>query len=263
MLALSYTSFSNYKACPLFFKFKYVDKKKPTIKQNNRWFVEGSVTHECLEAGFKQSRPLNLEYVLSIYDAMFEKVFQDKLKQGVILYLPGENKEILKEKSRLVLLKAVDVIKKLGMDVGEFESEYSIGDYINPFQLKDNLYIQGSIDWKKDIGDSFIISDFKTSKDTTFIKPLQLVLYSLALNKKLNKPVSKAFYLMFRSGAQFNITINKDLQDTVLQMFSEVNDSIINGNFKANPSSKGCSECVFRNTCEVSYVKTGPREITF
>ena len=92
---------------------------------------------------------------------------------------------------------------------------------------------------------------------------MQLVLYSLALDKKLNKPVSKAFYLMFRSGAQFNITINKDLQDTVLQMFTEVKNEILEGKFKATPSSKVCSECVFRNTCEFSYVKTGPREITF
>lgn len=263
MIALSYTSFTNFKACPYFFKLKYVDKRTATIPQNNRFFVEGSVVHECLEEAFKHSRPIDTAYIESIFDRMFEKVYQDKLKNGVILYFTGENKEVLKFKSKQVLAVAINVIKKLGMDVGKFENEYSIGSYKEPYELKKGLYVQGSVDWLRENENGIVICDFKTSKDTTYVKPLQLILYSIALKKRFNKPITDAFYLMFRSGAKFGVTINDDLQNTVLQMFSEVNDHIEKGEFKATPSSKACGECVYRNICPHSYFKNIQKEITF
>lgn len=263
MIALSYTSFSNFKACPYFFKLKYVEKRTAPIPQNNRFFVEGSVVHECLEAAFKHSRPIDTQYIDSIFDQMYEKVYQDKMKNGVILYLPGENKATLKLKSKQILAVAVSVVKKLGMDVGDFHNEYSIGTYKEPFELKKGLYVQGSVDWMRENPTNLTICDFKTSKDTTYIKPIQLILYSLALKKKFNKPINEAFYLMFRSGAKFGVNVNETLQDTVLQMFSETNDLINRGEFKATPSSKVCGECVFRTTCPHSHLKKQRNEITF
>jgi len=263
MIALSYTSFTNYKACPYFFKLKYIDRAKSSIPQNNRFFIEGSVVHECLEEAFKHARPIDTAYIDSIFDRMFEKVYQDKLKNGVILFVHGENKEAIKVKSRQVLTTAVNVIKKLGMDVGDFKNEYSIGTYEEPFELEKGLYVQGSVDWLRETDNGIIICDFKTSKDTTYITPIQLILYSLVLKKKFNKPITDAFYLMFRSGAKFGVTITSELQHTVLQMFSEVNEAVNAGNFKATPSSKICGECVFRSTCPHSYFKNKSNEITF
>lgn len=263
MIILSYTSFSAFKSCPYLFKKKYVERVKPLIPQNNRWFVEGSVVHRCLEAGFKHSKPIDKDYVLSIFDTTFDRVFQEQKNQGVILFLPNETVDSIKAKCLETLRMSIDTIRKLGMDQGDFHSEFTIGTYREPFELVKGLYIQGSVDWVRDLGENLIVSDFKTSRDTTFIKIMQLLIYVIALEKKLGKPVSQAFYLMFRSGAKVDVTLTDQKRKEAVDLLLEVNNKINVGDFTANPAEKLCKECVYRNICEFSAIKYGPKETSF
>jgi CRISPR/Cas system-associated exonuclease Cas4 (RecB family) len=240
-----------------------VDRKKATIPQNNRWFIEGSVVHECLEKGFKQAKPMSMEYVESIFDETFNKVFSEQQVRGVIYFFPGESKEVLRAKSKELLKLSINTIKKLGMDVGEFYSEMPIGTYKDPFEFQKGLYIQGSVDWVKDLGTGLIVSDFKTSKDMAYVKAMQLLVYAMALEKKLGKPVDRAFYLMFRSGAQISIPLTEEKKAEALGLLTRANNQIKSGDFKATPLEKVCKECVFRNQCSFSVVKYGPQEISF
>jgi CRISPR-associated protein Cas4 len=262
-VTLSYTSFSAYRSCPEFFRRKYVDRIKPSIPQNNRWFIEGSVIHECLEKGFAHSRPLDKEYVVSIFDSTFDKVYAEQSTRGVIVLLSIETKDMIRAKCKELLNCSISTIQKMGMDQGEFYSELPVGTYKEPFELVKGLYIQGSVDWVRDSGTSLTVSDFKTSKDMTYVKALQLLIYSMALEKKLGKPVEKAFYLMFRSGAQVKIDLSEAERKKAIGMLTEANNNIKSGKFEAKPSDKTCKECVFRNMCKFCSIKFGPQEISF
>jgi CRISPR/Cas system-associated exonuclease Cas4 (RecB family) len=175
----------------------------------------------------------------------------------------GDTKDTIKAKSREVLYQAIKVLKHTGMDEGDFKNEFVFGDYLRPFELEPGLKIQGSIDWMKDTSGHLVVSDFKTSRDFTYVKPLQLVLYSLALEKLYKTSKIEAFFLMVRSGAKFNVPITIESKAIALHLLREVNSNILAGKFEPKPSSKVCNDCVFRNTCPSSYVKTGSREITF
>lgn len=263
MIALSYTSLSAYHSCPRFFWFKYIERRRPSIPQNNRWFVEGAVVHECLKAGFLQARPLNEEYILSIFDATFNKVFAEQSSRGVILFLAGENKEVLRERTRELLKLSITTVKKLGMDVGEVDNEFPIGTYFEPFELEKGLWIQGSVDWKKDIGDSLWVGDFKTSKDMTFVKAMQLLLYVIALEKKVGKKVSEAFFLMLRSGAKVPVQLTQDQRDRAMNTLILADAGIKSGKFDAKPKTKLCKDCVFRNMCSDAMLRQGPKITSF
>ena len=263
MIILSYTSLSSYKNCPKFFDYRYVQKRKPSLPQNQRNFISGSCSHELLEAAFKVCRPISLDYINQMFNTVFEKVWADKTRNGVILLYPNETRESLRENCRLMVLKGVETIKKLGMDVGDFQSEVPIGTYEKPFELEPGLLIQGSADWVREKDNLLTIADFKTSKDLTYIRPIQLILYAIALERILGKPTKEAFYLMFSTGAQVNVKLLPSMREEVLKLFRNTNQDIKDGKFEANPSPKACSECVFRNICPASHIKTGPKEITF
>jgi len=263
MIALSYTSLSSYRSCPLFFRFKYVERRKPTLPQNNRWFIEGAVVHECLEAGFNHSKPMDVEFVDSIFDATFARVFTEQRSRGVIIFMNGETVDTIKVKTKELLHISIATVKKLGMDVGDFYSEYSIGTYREPFELVNGLWIQGAVDWAKNVGSYMTVGDFKTSKDMAYVKAMQLLIYVLALEKKLGRKVIDAFYLMLRSGAKVPVRLTQDQRDEALRILVESDKGIKEGRFEATPSDKVCHECVFRNTCPSSGVKYGPKTTSF
>ncbi|VVB50688.1 PD-(D/E)XK nuclease superfamily protein [uncultured archaeon] len=263
MIALSYTSLSAYRSCPKFFRYKYIEKRKSTIPQNNRWFLEGAVVHDCLKAGFLHSKPLNEEYILSIFDSVFDRVFSEQRSRGVILFMTGETKETIRDKTRELLKLSISTVKKLGMDLGDVYNEYSVGTYFNPFELEKGLWIQGSVDWVKDTGEVLWVGDFKTSKDMTYIKGMQLLLYVMALEKKMGKKVGEAFFLMLRSGAKVPVQLSEMQRSAALEILKDTNDHINKGIFYANPKEKVCRECIFRNMCSDAMLRVGPKVTSF
>jgi CRISPR/Cas system-associated exonuclease Cas4 (RecB family) len=260
---LSYTSYTLYKGCPKAFKLKYINKQKPSIRQNVRWFLEGSAVHKTLEKCFKAEPVLNEELALALYPQVFDDVVVEQKRQGDIYLYRGETIADIKANGLTILKQGIKAIKMREMDKGAYQNEYSIGNYAKPFELAPGLFIQGSVDWLKEMDDHILVADFKSSKGTDFLSPHQIIMYVLAIEKIFKKPVKKGFYLMLRSGTVVNVTITQERKDSLLAELIDVNDHIKKNIFIPNASTKTCGQCVYRNDCTDSKAKESSGEISF
>jgi CRISPR/Cas system-associated exonuclease Cas4 (RecB family) len=260
---LSYTSYTLFRGCPKAFKLKYIDKKKPSIRQNVRWFIEGSAVHKTLEKCFNADPILNEELALTLYPQVFDEVIIEQKRQGDIHLYRGETIADIKANGLTILKQGIRSIKAREMDQGKYHNEYSIGTYGKPFELLPGLFIQGSVDWLKEIDDYIVLADFKSSKGTDYLSPHQIIMYVLAVEKIFKKPVKKGFYLMLRSGTVVSVSITQERKDLLLTELSDVNDSIKKNIFVPNASTKTCGSCVYKNDCSDSKAKESSGEITF
>jgi CRISPR/Cas system-associated exonuclease Cas4 (RecB family) len=260
----SFTSFSMLKyECPKKFHYKYILKHKPKLRQNCRPFLEGSALHKVWEFCFKKdnpnggpiTKPLDEALALKVYPTIFDQVVVEQKKQGNIVLWNGETIESIKANGLQILKDGIRYLKMRKLDEGEFYNEYSIGSYMKPLELAKGLWVQGSTDWLKIDGDVFDVADFKTSKDTEYIHPAQLLLYILALEKTLGKKARKAFFLMLRDGSAHNLKDIDVRKELVLQEFLAANEMIKKGVFVATPSKKVCKNCQWRNDCKDSLAK--------
>ena len=263
MTILSYTSYTLYRGCPKAFKLKYIEKLKPSIRQNVRWFIEGSAVHKTLEKCFKSEPILNKEMALAEYPSIFDQVIVEQKRQGDIHLYRGETIEDIKANGFNILKQGIQAIKVRKMDEGTYYNEYSIGTYLKPFELEPGLYIQGSVDWLKEEEKHIILADFKSSKGTEYLSAHQIIMYILAIEKIFNKPVTKGFYLMLRTGQIVNVTITQARKDELMRELREVNKSIKDNVFVPNATVKNCSKCSYRNDCSDSMAKDAIGEITF
>jgi CRISPR/Cas system-associated exonuclease Cas4 (RecB family) len=264
LIILSYTSKSLYDGCPKAFKLKYVEKRKPSIRQNVRWFIEGSAVHKTLEKCFKASPTLVEEMAVKEYPSVFDMVISEQRRQGDIHLYRGETIEDIKNNGLNILKQGIKAIKARQMDEGLYKNEFSIGTYVKPFELLPGLFIQGSVDWLKEVEDHILLADFKSSKGTEYLSPAQIIMYVLAVEKIFKKPVKKGFYLMLRTGTIVNVNITPERKELMLIDLEDVNNKIKNNIFVPKASVKTCGECVFRNDCSDSKAKeVGTGEITF
>lgn len=253
MALLSYTGFSKYKTCPELYRLDYVERKTPPLKMNTRYFIEGSVSHKCLEDSLKKQKPLDVQYTLSLFDAMFEQVFAENEKKGDIIYGNGETKEIVKTKSLDVLKTVIDYIKAKQLDDTRTLNEYSIGTYKSPFYLNHAISLQGSADWVRDWGPSLGVYDLKTSKTTDYLDEDQLLIYIVAVEWLLKKKVHEAAFLMVRTGKTVKVNITDEKKTDLINRLTLAGVRINEGIFEATPSKEVCGQCLHRTGCKFAY----------
>lgn len=255
MIALSHTSHTLYRGCPKAFKLKYVEKRKPSIRPNVRWFLEGSAVHKTLERCFKAIPEVRDEVAAKLYPHIFDEVVIEQRRQGDIHLYNGETLASIKANGLNILKSGLQAIKDHQMDQGIYYSEYSIGTYLKPFELYPGLLIQGSVDWLRAYDGYMHLADFKSSKGIEYLSPAQIIMYVLAIEKIFKMPVLQGFYLMLRTGSVVNVGITQERKDLMLSDLIEVNNKIKQGVFVPNASAKTCSTCSFRNDCTDSKAK--------
>jgi CRISPR/Cas system-associated exonuclease Cas4 (RecB family) len=119
------------------------------------------------------------------------------------------------------------------------------------------------VDWIKDFGEYLWVGDFKTSKDMAYVKAMQLLIYVMALEKKIGKVVKEAFYLMLRSGAKIPVNLTEEERYKAMHLLVEADTNIKAGKFEATPHLKVCQECVFRNMCNAAKLVERPKITSF
>jgi CRISPR/Cas system-associated exonuclease Cas4 (RecB family) len=229
-----------------------VEKFKPSIRQNVRNFIEGSAVHKTIEKCFKQSPILDTELAIREYPAIFDQVIVEQQRQGDIHLYRGETLDSIKSNGLKILKQGILAIKSKKMDEGLHHSEYCIGNYLKPYELSPGLFIQGSVDWVQEFETHLEIADFKSSKDTKYLSPSQVVMYVLALEKIFKRPVTRGFYLMLRTGQRVDVKITEDRKQELLIDLQEANNRIRCGKFDPDPSAAKCGGCSFRNDCKYS-----------
>ncbi len=246
---LSYTSISQYKKCPKQFWYQRVAKQKPPVTPNVRPFITGDFVAKTLEACFKFNPVLDKDFARKISPAIWEQVIINQRKGGAIVLFPNETMASLKSKSFEMLDKSIDVIKSYGMDSGKFSSEFAIGTYAQPLEVAPGVHVIGNVDWMRDEGSEFILCDFKTSNDLTYIDPVQALIYVLAVEKITGKPVRKAFFLMLKHSTIVNVTLTPERREETKALLTDVNNKINSGVFPATPTEKACKDCLYKSVC--------------
>jgi hypothetical protein len=134
----------------------------------------------------------------------------------------------------------------------------------DPVTIDDRFILRGSVDLIETSGDTLRITDHKTGKNRSTPDlivgggtVLQPVLYSVAIERALGKPVAEGrlYYATTAGGfAAHPILINDYNRRQGLQVLEIVDRAIENGFLPPAPSERACGWCDFRAVC-------GPREV--
>lgn len=264
MALLSFTSKEYYKSCGHFYKLKYKDRLHPSIRMNVRPFLEGSAMHNAIEMSYAIKKPLDKDVTVGVFNTAWNKTVTDQRRQGNFIFNKGETLEKLKSKTLGITMQAVTYINFLGIDKTEFYNEYKLGTFDKPYNLAEGLQIHGAADHVQVLSDQIRVYDYKASKNATYLKPAQLILYGIIAEKEFDRPLRETAFLMFQLNKKMNVWPTDENKKRVLDEFIEIAHKIDDGVFKPNPSEQLCGDCVFRNQCEHSSVKQneGPKIIS-
>ncbi len=249
MVIYSHSRLSTFEQCPLKFKFRYIDKIEPDIKQTIEGFL-GNRVHDVLEWIYSQEnkeKTLDLDEVIHYYINNWKENFGSEIKivrpeynfdyyydlgiKFLINYFmknsPFKDNTIATEKKVIVKL--------------DKEGEYFLQGYIDRLVYNEESRI-------------FEIHDYKTSgflkSQEELDKDRQLALYSIAIREDFPQAIDVHLIWHFLA---FN---HKIISKRSLEQLEKLKTEIINlikkiesaTEFPAN-SSLLCNWCEFRSSC--------------
>ncbi len=212
----SYSKLSLHKQCGKKFKFKYIDKLPPIIKDDEP-LKKGSAVHKMLEKYPETLYQKNKDYV-----DIFNKFLGTRYK--CLLDLPAVKEE-----------------QSIGLD-----------DDLEPCKYSKKALFRGFIDYFAVIKNTIVIVDWKTGKlrDPRYQDYNQLLFYAIYMFKKfteINK--IKIMYIYVEHSADNSIILErKYLENYINELRSEIKD-IENSKFIKN-KSKLCDWCDYQEFCE-------------
>ncbi len=237
---LSFSRIAIYEACPLRYKFIYIDKL-PTAERS--YFSFGNTIHKVLELFYHP------EHNFVVLKKPPSEYLNELLEKNWISvgYKSKKEEEKAKEEARRILLKfyrenifgfkpARFVEKNFSFNVGEFK-------------------VIGRIDRVDEDNNGFKIIDYKTNRilPRLFkeIDLLQPAIYYMAAKRALGIENVNSVSLFF---VRFNEEITFDLKEEFLKKSEEkivkTGEAILRGDFEPRPNGK-CSTCEFRGICPV------------
>jgi putative RecB family exonuclease len=255
MVTYSHSRLSTFEQCPLKFKFKYIDKIIPEIKQSIEGFL-GNMVHETLEWIYNESakgKIFQLDEVLNFYVMQWNKYFNNEIK----ITKNHLNAEYYFNKGIKLLIDYF--IKYSPFQDNTIAVEKKI---VFPLDENGKYLIEGYIDRLVQDKESniFEIHDYKTSEFLKSQEELdndrQLALYSIGIRKLFQE--AKDIHLIWhfldfnkklvsrRTDAQL-----EELKLKIIQLIEKIESTV---EFNSNPSTL-CNWCEFKNYCD-NYLKS-------
>lgn len=249
MVTYSHSRLSAFEQCPLKFKFKYIDRLIPDIKQSIEGFL-GNKVHETLEWVYNESMKnnlLTLDQVLEFYARIWNKDFDSEIK----ITNPEQNSEFYFNKGIKFLLDYY--LKHTPFKDNTIATERQI---VVELDKESRYIIQGYVDrlvFHKEKG-IFEIHDYKTSASMKTQEELdhdrQLALYSIGIKKQFENIQEIILVWHF---LDFNKTIISKRTEEELELLKKEIISLIDEiestkEFLPKPSSL-CKWCEFQSYC--------------
>jgi putative RecB family exonuclease len=251
MVIYSHSRLSTFEQCPLKFKFRYIDKLEPEIKQSIEGFL-GNRVHDTLEFIYNEScrgRIVELDEIIEFYIQIWNREYTPEIKvvneeldaehyfEKGIKFLIDYFTENYPFKDNTI---AVEKLIMLDLDPTK-PGKYRIQGYIDRLVHDKDSNI-------------FEIHDYKTGQIKTqeeLDKDRQLALYSIGIREEF--PEVQDVHLIWHF-LDFNRKMSSKRTDEEL---NELKQNIINliikiestKEFNANPSIL-CRWCEFRGYCE-------------
>jgi len=251
MVLYSHSRLSTFEQCPLKFKFRYIDKLEPEIKQSIEGFL-GNRVHDTLEFIYQESckgRTVELDEMIEFYIYNWNHEYSSEIKVIKQEFAP----EYYFEKGIKFLIDYFTANYPFKDNTIAVEKQIIIDlDKTNPGKYK----VQGYIDRLVHNKDSniFEIHDYKTGQIKTqeeLDKDRQLALYSLGIRESFPN-VSDVHliwhYLDFNKKMYSRRTIEEleKLKQEIIQLIDKIEST---KEFPACPSIL-CKWCEFQGYCD-------------
>jgi putative RecB family exonuclease len=238
ILKLSASSMKTYEQCPKKYYYNYIAKEP-----RKQWdhFDLGNLCHRALEI-FHQTymeegtSKKSLSRLMSHSFTEARKEFED-IKNNLLV----EAKELIQNYLASVSKGNMPLVKGV-------ETSFD-------FHLSDDILIRGFLD-RVDILKSgiFHIVDYKTTKNTKYLDPFQLLIYGMWLKKEYPHVENfKASYLLLRHNSKlksydFNVKDLDKCKKKILKYAEKINTSLEEDTWAPIPGPL-CNWCDFKKIC--------------
>lgn len=227
---LNYTKLKSYLDCPLSYKYKFIDFKRPSL---NEYSSLGLSIHKALQI-YYENKENTWESLLDAYIDNWQHIGFEAPRKQVEFYEKGINmlkkywKQDRTRKSEVVYVEK------------NFEFAY------------DKWTVKGIIDRvDKNPDGSWELIEYKTGPEHRTQKEimydLQLGIYALGLKKNLDINVDYLSVYLLAFGKKITVKYDKSSQSHILKKICDLGDEIIKGDFK--PRTQYCPRCSFNEVC--------------
>lgn len=225
-----------YKTCPQQYKYVYIDDIADQYKTAKPYLTMGAHVHNALKDFFEIAIPDDRTY------DQLEKLLRSRWRENRSGFA-NRDEERLYGKKALQMLKVFvhenDITKKPAL----------LEDYYDML-IGDDLKLLGRIDRVDEEDGALHVIDYKTGKpDTEEFDPLQLTVYALIIQARLNKPVAKASNLYLQTNTWRTIEPNEEMFDTARERIREEVERIQRDTEFLPTPNHFCRSCDFIEIC--------------
>ena len=246
ILKLSASSMKTYEQCPLKYYYNYIEKAP-----RKQWdhFDLGNLCHKALEIFHQKyieegTAKGSLSKLMSYSFTEARKSFK-KLNDKIL----GEAKKLLSDYLKIVSMSGMPLVRGV-------ETSFK-------FHVNENILIRGYLDRVDVMKDGrFHIVDYKTTKNTKYLEPFQLLIYGLWLKHTYPHVDNfKASYVLLRHKSktksyEFNSNDIKACEKKIIKFAEKINTSIENDIWVPIPT-RLCDWCDFQSICPTQISNKG------
>ena len=238
IIKLSASSMKTYDQCPKKYYYNYITKE-----ERRQWdhFDLGNLCHKTLEI-------FHLTY-------MSEGLFKGSLGK-LMSYSFAEARKDFQNIDNKILVEAKELIQNYLKYISKNGMPMVKGVETNfNFNINENILIRGFLDRVDILKDGrFHIVDYKTTKNTKYLEPFQLLIYGMWLKEQYPfMEKFKASYVLLRHNSklksyEFNIEDVEKCKNKVIEYAKKINTSKYSDKWAPIPGPL-CKWCDFQKIC--------------
>lgn len=232
---LNYTKLKSYLDCPLSYKYKFIDRKRPPLNANASL---GLSLHNALDIYFRNNKT-NLDDLLNAYiDNWVNAGFKTEQSQ-VEFYEKG--------KKLLETFWNTDKQRRSEVIYTEKNFEFNHGKWI----------VRGTIDRVDKTSDGkWELIDYKTGPEIKTQKELskdfQLAIYAIGLKRNFDITPHYLSIYFLAYDKKVTVSYDKTTESEILKKIEDIGEEILKSDFK--PRTQYCPICPFNKMCSFSTV---------
>ena len=229
MLDLSFSRVKTYQHCPRQYYYGYV-LKLPHIRRD--YHVLGEFVHRVLELWLRQG------YSKELLQASFTRVLKERLGRELTRF----NK--LLEAKRLVKEYYEKFTPPVAIKGCEQKFRFPVSNGTYAFRIR------GVIDRIDEIdSDTYLVLDYKTSKNIAYVDPLQLKLYVLVTKLRFKDKNIKAGYVFLRHGSQTAYAFTDEELEGAIENIVQTGEAMLADKQWHINRGPLCNYCDYQSRC--------------
>lgn len=247
-MKITYTSWKVFRSCPKRFDLEYVQKVKPTIKENKYHTLYGSLVGKFFEVF------CNIWRFTTPY--LFPEDMREKLKT---LYTGVLDTTPVDWSAKFIKVSKEEILEVAFKDVRDIMNSTNQNYFLNTksevtlrASLKDGNTLEGRVDFiHKELNDDVLIIDGKgTDKIGKNVDQDQALFYSLLYLLHYGQIPNEVGFFYYRFNQISKIPVDVVVLNAFRAKLSLDIKEITQNIKKAKPSHKTCQYCPYRTNCQ-------------